>query len=286
MEKTVRTAVGALLQTAQKLNLPYNFADNSIMNKQLGFLPDDLPSSTPWSRFVAIGIGGMGVRYYDNNETVEMWPQPHEPQHTGMYKQIPFVMRPVTEDLTTVERSRFYGRTIEQVDGIQYACYWLRPLDLRETVARMEYRQIIDGQVTSTPWQPSYADQHPIPKILNPGQVLVTGDDYIASTAKSTFQFNPWDMTELVNVGQVKFKSDTRITLTEMAVCSGGIVETTGNFDGIQLPYNEAIGVQITDFVSTFIPAAFNRAGAAINLDIGSVEPLLALRSSNGISAP
>lgn len=284
MEKTVRTAVGGLLQTAQKLKLPYDFVDNSIMNKQLGILPDELPTQIPWTQYVTIGIGGLGARYFDNNTRAEIWPMPHSVKDTGMYRQVPFVMRAVGEDLTSVEAQRFRLRTIETVDGVQYACYYARKLDTSVTNARLEYRQIVDGQIISTPWEPSPSDQHPVPPVVNPGQVLETGDDYIAATAKSAFVFTPWDVTELVNVGKILFKSETSIILTELALCSGEDFEFRGSFNGVMRNYMEAVGVQINDFVSTFMPAAFQRAGAAINLDIGTVEPLLALRSNTGVS--
>lgn len=280
MEKTIRTVIGGKLQTAQKLNRPYEFAPNSIMNKVVGVLPDALPGETPWTQYAAIGIGGLSVRYFDNNTRATPWPQPHEPTDTGMFRQVPYVMRPVNQGLTAAERSRFRLRTIETRDGVKYECWWLRPLDLRDTTVRTEYRQIVDGQVVSTPWEPSAADQHPTPRAINPNQVLVTGDDYVASTAKTTFRFNSWDMTELVNVGSVLFKDEQAILLTELAACSGVDFESRGDFNGIMLPYTEAIGVQITDFVSTFLPSAFNRAGASINMDIGSVEPLFKLATA------
>lgn len=281
MEKTVRTAVGALLQTAQKLNLPYELVPNSVMNRQLGVLPDELPAGTPFSQYVAIGIGGLTTRYFDNNTRAELWPQPHEPKHTGLYNQVPFVMRPLGEDLTAEEAKRFRLRVVTgEIDGVKYAAYYARRLDLRTTVAKLEYRQIVDGQIVARPWSPSADDQHPVPIPVNPGKVLVTGDDYIASTAKTSFKFSDWDMTELVNVGNVLFKSENAIVITELAVCSGLDVESRGTFNGVLLPYTEAVGVQITDFVSTFLPAAYNRAGAAVNMDIGSVEPLLALKNS------
>lgn len=280
MDKTVRSAVGALLQTAQKLNLPYEFVPNSLMNKQLGVLPDELPDQTPWTQYATIGIGGLVTRYYDNNTRAETMPQPHEPRHTGLYKQVPFVMRHLNEDLETAERARFRLRVVQEVDGVKYACYYARALDLRQTRALLEYRQIVDGQIVSMPWEPSPEDQHPRPTAVNPGQVLVTGDDYIASTAKNAFKLTASDMTELVNVGNILFKSENAILLTELALCSGVDVESRAMINGVMQPYTEAVGVQITDFISTFLPVAYQRAGAAINMDIGSVEPLLALRTA------
>lgn len=280
MNKTTRTAVGALLQTAQKYDLPYTYVANSVMNKQLSILPDNLPTETPYSKYVGIGIGGLTPRYFDNNTRAELWPQPHDPRHTGFYKQVPFVIRPVSDDLDVTERARFRLRRLIPIDNITYAAYYLRPLNLTNTTASLEYRQVVDGQITSKPWEPSEADQHPVPTPVNPGQVLVTGDDYVASTAKTAFVFTPWDISELINVGNVLFKSENSILISELGICSGTDFESRGDFNGIMLPYTEAVGVQITDFVSVMIPSSYMRAGATVNMDTGSVEPLLALRRS------
>lgn len=278
MEKTVRSIIGDKLQTAHKINRPYTYSPNSVMNDILGILPNDRPAGTPWTRYAAIGIGGLATKFYDNNTRAESYPLPHEPTHTGLYKQVPWVIRPVQQDLTTQERKPFRLRTLQDIDGVKYAVYWIRELDLQNTTVRTEYRRIENGQITSDPWEPSQADQFPKPPVIGQGEVLVTGDDYVAATAKTSLKLTSWDMTELVNVGNVMFKSENAIFLTEIGLCSGIDVEHRGNFNGQMLAYTEASGVQITDFISTMLPTNFNRAGASINLDIGAVEPLLKLK--------
>lgn len=280
MEKSVRTAIGAKLQTAQKLKLPYTFDDNSVMNKQLNILPDELPNQTPWTQYVGIGIGGLSARFIGNQNRIELFPFPHDPRHTGFFNQIPWVIRPVASDLSTSERVNYRLRKKIQVGSDTYVAYYLRKLNTAGMSVRLEYRVIQDGNVTSTPWEPSVDDQHPTPLVVNPGQVLTTGDDYVASTAKSLIQFTPWDIAELVNVGRVLYNSETAITVSELALLSGVDFETTGDFNGAQLPITEAVGVQINDFVSTLVPTNYTQAGAGIDLDIGSTEPLLALKTS------
>lgn len=280
MEKSVRTAVGAKLQTAQKLNRPYVLDDNSVMNKQLNILPNEIPTKIPHTRYFGIGIGGLSVRFIGEKRRIELFPCPHDPRHTGFYEQIPFVIRPVSEGLTTTERIRFRLRRLITIGGVVHEAWYGRVLDLNATSVQLEYRVIQDGVVTSTPWEPSPDDQHPTPMTVNPGQVLVTGDDYVAATAKTSLEFTPWDIAELINVGRVLYESEDAITVSEIALLSGEDIETHGDFNGLSLPYTDAVGVQINDFVSTLLPTAYNQAGAKVNLDIGSTEPLLALKNS------
>lgn len=281
MEKTVRTAVGALIQTAHKHNLPYEYVANSVMNRDLDVFPDRLPPSNqiPFSQYWAIGDGALTATFGADNK-VELWPVPHSPRHTGLYSQVPFVLRAYNRDLSVQERSRFRMRKIIELGGVRYVAYYLRTMDFTNTQARLEYRKIENGVVTSTPWAPTPDDQHPKRPPINPGQVYVTGDDYIAATAKSRLVFTPWDITELINVSNILYGINATLTISEIAICSGRNEQATGDFNGAQVQYTESMGVQITDFISTLLPVNFNEAGASINLDTGATEPLLELRSA------
>lgn len=278
MDKSTRTAIGTLLQTCHKHKLAYTYLDNSVMNKLLNVFPDVNPPAgeLPYVQYVAIGIGALGVAFGANNRKT-LYPLPHDPQHTGLYDQIPFVMRPITNDLNGTERQRFRLRQLKTVNNVAYACYYLRMMDLSTTQAKLELRHISEGNIESEPWTPRVEHQKPTPPTVNPGQVLTTGDDYIASTAQSRFQLTAWDIDELINVSNILFSEDGAITISEMAICSGLDETLSGDFNGVPLSYTDAIGVQITDFVQTMIPVFYNRAGAGINMDTGSVEPLLAL---------
>lgn len=278
MEKTVRTIIGDKLQTAHKINRPYSWSPNSVMNDILGILPTDRPAGTPWTQYATLGIGGLATKFYDNNTRAESFPLPHDTTDTGHYKQVPWVARPIAQDLTPEERKPFRLRTLEDRPDGRYALYWAYKLDMTSTNVRTEYRRIENGQIISDPWEPTQANQFPKPPVIGQGEVLVTGDDYVAATAKTTLKFTPWMMDELINVGNVMFNSENAIFLTEIGLCSGIDVEHRGNFNGQMLSYTEASGVQITDFVSTMLPTNFNRAGASVNLDIGAVEPLLKLK--------
>ena len=60
MEKSTRSALGALLQTAQKFGKPVEIVNNSTLNQKFGIFDDILPdpSDDLAVRYVAIGNGG------------------------------------------------------------------------------------------------------------------------------------------------------------------------------------------------------------------------------------
>lgn len=279
MDKSIRTAIGAAQQTANKTNLPYVFVPNSVMNEQLNIFPDMRPDSTyrPYTRYVTIGVGGLTSRFLADNR-MELVPIPHEPRHTGLYDQTPWVIRDLDNDLTVAERLRYRLRKIIPIGTAYKVAYYGRLIDYSKSSVTLEYRTVKDGIISADPWEPTSNDQYPPRPVINPGQTYVTGDDYIAATAKTRFEFTKQDMAELVNVGNILYNNPMAMTISEMALCSGADATVDGQFNGSVFQYTDAIGVQITDFVSTLISPLFQSDGAAINLDIGSTEPLLALR--------
>lgn len=284
MDKSVRTAIGALQQTCAKTNLPYTYLPNSVMNVALNIHPDERPPSSfiPWSRYVCIGIGGLTSRFLADGR-MELVPIPHEPRHTGLYDQVPWVIRDLDNDLPVAERVRYRLRKIIQVGPVNKIAYYARLIDYSKSNAQLEFRTVQDGIISSDLWEPDADDQFPKRPVINPGQTYVTGDDYVAATAKTRFEFTKQDMAELNNVGNILYNNPMAMTISELAICSGQDAELEGVFGGTRLMYTDAIGVQITDFVSTLVSPLFQSDGAAINLDIGSTEPLLELRQLNNI---
>lgn len=279
MDKSVRTAIGALQQTVGKTHLPYTFLPNSVMNEALNIYPDSRPDQNylPYSRYVCIGVGALTSRFLADGR-MELVPIPHEPRHTGLYDQVPWVIRDLDNDLTTAERLRYRLRKIMPFGNTQKVAYFARLLDYSKTTAGLEFRTVQDGIISAAPWEPDADDQFPKRPVINPGQTYVTGDDYIAATAKTRFEFTKQDMAELVNVGNIMFNNPMAMTISEIAICSGQDAVVDGQINGSVFQYTDAIAVQITDFVSTLVSPLFQSDGAAINLDIGSTEPLLALR--------
>lgn len=279
MEKSVRSALGAKLQTAQKFGKPITIEPNSTLNQKFGVATDMTPDvgDNVFVKYLGVGIGGHRSEVGTNNR-VKFVSIPHQPQDTALYDQIPFLMRPIDDDLTPGERIKYRLRSVITVNGVKYAAYFLRVLDLSETVPSLEFRTVNNGVITSTPWVPTLANLNPVKPLLNPNQVMTTGDDYIAASARIPVSFTASDATELLNVGNILFGDPGYIVISEVCLCSGIDKVITGDFNGTPVGYTEAIGVQINDFLSTFFAPEFQSQGMQFNMDAGSIEPLLVLK--------
>ena len=278
MEKSTRSALGALLQTAQKFGKPVELVNNSTLNQKFGVFDDILPDPTDdlAVRYVAIGNGGHKSEIGKDNLAL-FNSIPHQPRHTSLYKHMPFIMRPADADLIAAERVNYRLRKEIMVNGVKYAAYYLRKLDLTTTTPALEYRTTTNGIVTSTPWEPSLDDLNPTPPLVNPNQVMTTGDDYIAASARVPLVFNAAETAELINVATLLYGNPGYAIVSEVGLCSGVDRMVSGSFNGNAMNYTEAIGVQINDFLATLFVAPFQTNGVTIDLDAGSVEPLLVL---------
>ena len=279
MEKSTRNALGALLQTAQKFGKPFDILPNSTLNQKFGVFDSLLPDPTDdiSVRYVAIGNGGH-KSVTGANGISKFVSIPHQPRHTALYNHLPFIMRPVDADLIAAERVNYRLRKEIDVNGARYAAYYLRKLDLTATAPSLEYRTVVGETVTTNPWEPSLEDLNPVPPALNPNQVMTTGDDYIAASALVPLVFTEAETLELINAATILYDDPGFAVVSEIALCSGVDRMVSGNFNGTAMNYTEAIAVQVNDFLATLFVPQFQSRGMSIDLDAGSVEPLLVLK--------
>lgn len=276
MESSVRTIWSAHLQSASLLRLPLILKPNSTLNEKfsihqtIAIAEDELPAV----KYITIGNGGHRMIVGADNI-----PKPeailHTPRHAGLYNHLPFILRLPQDDLTPAERLQYRLRRSEVHDGTAYIAYYLKVLDLSNSLPILELRNVTDGVVTSTSFTPTAADLNPVPPAINPGGVITTSGDYIAATSKVPFTMTTEDIAEFLNVCNIIYGDPNYAMITEIGLCSGVDRTVTGDFNGVSLGYTDSIGVQIASFISAFYALNFTNDQIDVMIDIGSLEPLL-----------
>lgn len=276
MGNTVRTVHGAALQTSQLLGLPIAIRENTTLNQKFN-INKDLPvasSDNVAMRYVTIGNGGHKMVVGTNNIP---YPQAihHVSRHAALYNHLPFVLRRPADDLTPAERQNYRLRRLETHDGVVYIAYYLKVLDLSETLTQLELRHVENNATTSTEFQSNLSDLSPEPPAIAPNGVLTTTGDYIAATAKVPFILIENDVDELLNVANIIYGDPNYAIISEIGLCSGADRTVVGDFNGMSTSYMDAIGVQIVDFMSVFYPVAYSNKQVNLTFDVGDVSPLL-----------
>lgn len=272
----VRTGIAGQVQTGQYVGKPVPLLANSTLNQKLGINPDQDISTDAVQvvKYVAIGNGGHDFEVGSNGR--KKWKAVHHTsRHTAMYNQLPFVLRTLGNDLTAAQRQRYRLRRLEEHNGVQYAAYYLRVLDLSNAEVAMELRHVENGVTTATPYVPSLEDLNPVPPVLSAGQAVTASGDYVASSCKVTFEMTSEDIQEFNQAMEIIEGESGWAMISEMAVVAGVDATVNGVFNGENKQYVDVLRAQITSFIATSYVTEFLTDGIKLNLDIGNVEPLL-----------
>ncbi|WP_144106750.1 hypothetical protein [Paraburkholderia sp. BCC1886] len=282
METTTRTAWGAYLQTCLLQQLPFTMMTDTTLNEKFDVLSGVAPAAGiyPAQRYYCIGNGAHGLAVGADNI-----PAPDELQHEAtdstLFKHLPFIMRPVTSDLTTTQQAQYALRQVETYGGIQYACYYLRRMDFTDVEAEITMNTVSAGVTTTTPYAATTSNLNPTPPAVSSDSVNVVSGDYISTASVVGLTFSAQDATELVNCATIIYGDARLAIISEIGLVSG--VDQVTTVTGSSGSYNmtEVICAQICSFIDAFYPMKYLNNGVTIDLNTGSTEPLYNLTSTS-----
>lgn len=272
--QVVRTAYGSQLQTSQFSQLPFNLLQYSTLNEVLGVQAGVAPASgvIPAVKYYAIGNGGHS--FQTANGVPYIQPIPHDPRDAGLYSQLPFVLAPVAQDISTQLQANYALRKQVSFGGQQYYGYYLRRLDLSNTAVALQLAAINSGVTTTTAFVPGPANLTPSAPTLNNQGSNNLSSLFVQSTALIPFSMSQWECQQLLNVASIMFGNENLAIISEIGLCSGvdKTVTTTGGAS-----FNEAIAVQIVSHIPAFHAIPFTETGITGSLDVGTNEPAITL---------
>jgi hypothetical protein len=275
MDNITRTIYGSMVQTALLLGRPVTYPANSTLNEKLDINKNTTPSASEKPVLGYFCIGNKGHKITMGGENVAApEPIPHAATDAALFGQIPFVLRPLNNDLSTTARARFALRRVEVHDSVSYAAYYLRRIDLSAVTPQMIYATVANGTTTETAFVPSAANLNPTqPQVDSQGQWIVSGD-YVVAKAILGLLMTEDDINELLNVAMVMYSTQKYAIISEIGLCTGvdklvSVSQAGGNFNMM-----EAIGVQIASHIPTFYSAVSNNRNLSIDMNVGATEPM------------
>lgn len=276
MVRTIRTVQGARFSSAKSLGKNPDFEPRITLNTKFGVQENTAHSDNDNLKIGYMAIGDWGHTWQAGRTTPV--PSIHSPEDAACLRHIPYVIREVSNDLTAAERAKYRMRVLTVIGDKTYAMYYLRVIDLSQTVPTIEYRVVKNGNVTSRPYTPSTSHLNPVRTTLQTDQSIDTSGSLIAVTSKIPLVMTEADMTELRNVGSVLYNDEMAGLISEIALVAGADRVVSGNFGGTIANYTEVISAVVTHFGSVFIHSTFDNLGKTTTLDLGTVEPLLGLQ--------
>jgi hypothetical protein len=276
METVQRTIYGAHLQTAKLLNAPHTILPNSTLNQKFNLFPNEVPNLNEYPSLAYIGIGNKGASYDLTSDGYVLTTQlPHLARDASLYNFIPFVIRPISSDLSSTERLKYRLRVPTTINGTDYVAYYLKVLPLDNLVPSVELRNVNNGVITTSNFTPDQSDLSPTPPTLQNQNVNDPNGDYLVSTAKVTFTLDAQDITEILDAANLLYGDPRYAVINEVALCTGVDKILQGTFGNTTSNYTDSIATQVAAFISQYHALSSSTTQVQIELDIGSVESLL-----------
>ena len=278
IETVTRTIYSAHLSTCKLLNKPFTILPNSTLNQKYSLYQDEVPNSNEYPKLGYIGIGNKGSSYeVTSTGYVLTTPIPHSPRHASLYNQIPFLIRPIDDDISSTERAKYRLRVPISLNNNTYIAYYLRTLDLTSVTPVVQIRNVNNGVSTTNTFTPTTGDLAPVAPNLNNINLNDPSGDYLVSTALVNFTLSATDITNIREACQLLYGDQRYAVINEIALVTGvdkilsGIAGSNGSIN-----YTETIAAQVASFISSeMYILTENNQELSIQLDLGSVEPLL-----------
>jgi hypothetical protein len=283
MKNITRTIWGATLQTYQLPNLPYTTPLNTTLNEFYNVQSGVQPAKMPALGYMAIGngahVGATGVNGFPLMVTV-----PHRCTDAGLFNGIPFCMRLLTNDLTPQQMAAYGMRVVKVINGLSYACYYLKVINMADVAPVINYNAVNNGVTSTSPYSATSSNLNPTAPTVGAGGVVQTSADYLTVQMVLDLSFTQNDVDELENVANILYESVEYAIISEIAICSGNLQAAVGQGSAGTFSYQEVFGCQVHSFITDFISVGDTDQGFDFDVDMGAAEPLLAYTSTTGTS--
>nr|DAF06469.1 MAG TPA: hypothetical protein [Caudoviricetes sp.] len=262
---------GLALINAMLANRYYKVHKNTTLNEKFNIKPTEhTPQGTiqipifPRPKLFVLGVGG--TPYIDNVNSYKY--SQHSVLDAALFKHIPFVIRPINDDLTDTQREKYRLRKTILVKGDEYYAYYAKVCDLIDyrnynfLVNKVEGNDILSIMNFDSD---RYLNPQPVIKPSDPK--VVTEVNSVINRFKFEFRLIEEEQKELKNVLKVLDMEDVA-KITELGICHGYDIPTTYGY--------ESLDTQITYFVDIDLDVALdlNSTNRFIrNIELGGSEP-------------
>lgn len=276
METIVRTIYASHLANCMMLRRPFSVLPNSTLNQKFNLFKDELPSINEYPVLGYLGIGNKGATYeVTDTGFVLTTPVRHLPRDASLYNFIPFLIRDINNDISSTERLKYRLRVPITIGGTTYVAYYLRALSIADLIPSVELRNVDGENITTNSFTPTQSDLSPNHPAISNENLNSANGDYLVSTSKVNFTLNRNDIQEIMDACAILFGDPRYAVINEIAVVSGIDKILQGTFGSTQSNYTEVIAAQCATFIAQYHALTSNSTKVEIELDVGSVEPLL-----------
>lgn len=242
----IPTAQSLRLTMLQRFGKAYTTDSYTTINQKLAIRATATIDVTKQHKLNLVIIGNGGHHYTTSPGPVTDY---HVSTNTGLYSQIPIVMRKTNADLTPTQREKYALRKSLTVGSTTYYAYYAKRIDLSIYPIANQIKTInTSGVVTNTVnYVPTSSELSPTPLVM--GSVATTDKKYVGSYLTMTdFIFDEMDIAEIQNTATILYGSISNAIVSEIGFCASQDANISiTNYDGSTSTFTEADHTLLTD---------------------------------------
>lgn len=242
----VPTIYSAQVAVAQRRGSPHDMAEHSTIHESIQRIPEVnlaglrsmwvvAPYSYQDTRQIkvccaCIGNGGHRLRAESGALIPTFEPRPHAGTDSGLFNQMPFVVKPITAGLSAADRKRFCLRRTIMINGVLHEAWFGRVIPDTEIPNVITVKRVItENSDVSEEWTPTAADNAPSMKDDDPAGT--TQQTYVSASVIDQLEFTSQDVTWLREAAMLLYGSEVYAYISEIAVCAGVKREVTARYN-------------------------------------------------------
>ena len=280
---TVKTTNFDLFDQYRTLNQPFTLNGNqySTLNEfslfsGLGNVNPPSPIAGvnvyPTLQYMAIGNGGNSSVIGAGNSTLIDILQ-HAATDSVLFNHIPFVLVPLTSDLSAIERAGYRLRIVQTVGGIQYVGYYLKLLNLSGITPSTQIVTLTNGAITSNlPYTPASSRLAPTPVNISNTNVNISTGSHLITQSIIPVTLNATDIAGIINACTILYGDIRFATISEVGLVAGfDIPNFISPYDGIS--YTEIQTAQIMSFIGCIEALQQNPTSVPFQFGLSNSSP-------------
>lgn len=273
---SVKSKNFTLLEIQRSLNIQPQVNDQYSTLNEVYDIGNVAPPSTGFATisYLAIGRGGHQYVVGSGNSTLVTILQ-HNVTDAALFQQIPWIMVPVSADLSPTQRANYRLRILETISGVSYFSYYLKVIPTNTVAPTESIITLSNGSIISdVSYTPSAANLTPTPVNINNTTVNVMNGNHLVVQAVLPITLTSTDITNIINACVLKYGDISYATISEIGVVAGFDTTVSNNLGGVSATYLEVQAAQIMTFVASITELQSNPSTVTLQFSLGNSSPL------------
>jgi len=238
-QTVTNTSIGYVLSKCINTNQPFVVPRWTTLNENYKILAEESlgqKASRDFElKYFGVGVRGSNCVGQDSRGVSQMQVNQHQPIDANLFTPVPFIARPLTEDLDSFNRAKYRMRTVEERNGELYAFYWLKLIDFAKYnphEVEIEHDPIT-GEEKTNPYihtEDNLKNPQPVP-LTSEGTVPIS-NLYVNGSAILDCTLYQADLREMSLACKIYYNDASYASVNELGVAYGIDVEHRGAIAG------------------------------------------------------